>query len=63
MSEYLWTGESAFCHCGHHIKDHTTWNFILDPVFVCNGEDHEGLRRCNCKGFVPYKVIEEEKEG
>ena len=51
MSEYLWTGESAFCHCGHHVKDHMTWHLVPDPIFVCNGEDCEGLQRCGLQGI------------
>ena len=42
MTKFLWTGESEFCICGHHITDHDSHvNVVLTddgPVFVtCNG--------------------------
>lgn len=43
MTEYLWTGESAYCKCGHHITKHVNWEKIRrettadDPDVCCTG--------------------------
>lgn len=29
----LWTNESAWCLCGHHVSDHQTWPTLLNPLF------------------------------
>lgn len=56
----LWSGESVFCVCGHHVENHrTTVGTIFWPEGMCsicvfvdkNGVDVE----CDCREFRPYK--------
>ena len=32
MVEFLWTGESAFCRCDHHMEGHETSPPTLTPT-------------------------------
>jgi hypothetical protein len=60
--DYLWSGESVFCKCGHHVEYHYTNARILS-VFGDNEiyrhcrfkhkEDED--EDCNCKEFRPFK--------
>jgi hypothetical protein len=40
MTRFLWTGESEYCICGHHVTDHETlqWPISLTerPVVICS---------------------------
>ncbi|MGA7368757.1 MAG: hypothetical protein WBX01_06470 [Nitrososphaeraceae archaeon] len=54
--EYLWTGESAYCKCGHHIIRHVNWEKLMevepdDPDICCTGDVN-----CPCDEFRPDKV-------
>jgi hypothetical protein len=62
MTEYLWTNESAWCLCGHHIRDHEKWSSILA---VCHGKDYKrGSRhRYGCYRFRPCRMKEKEEPG
>lgn len=49
--EYLWTGENAYCKCGHHITRHVNWTTIMevkptDPDICCTAN-------CPCPEFRP----------
>jgi hypothetical protein len=41
MTRYLWTGESEYCICGHHVTDHETsqWpvSMTRSPMVICRG--------------------------
>lgn len=65
MTEWLWTDESAYCECGHHVVDHYYKNCDYEGCFVeidgvlqhsphCHGRRKNFF--CKCKGFEPYKV-------
>jgi hypothetical protein len=77
MTRFLWTGESEFCICGHHITEHTTttttptttsWLCGLEPSLItCNGKDHKtgsssNWRSCKCDGFKPYRINQDPEE-
>lgn len=66
MIEQLWTGESVWCLCGHHIKEHTTNIFyaIMDYSADCFGVCHfkSNETNCKCKGFKPYRKNENDRE-
>ena len=65
MTEYLWTKESAWCLCGHHITDHTaSWLCGLETSITCNGKDHKTGSNwsCKCDGFKPYRINQEPEE-
>ena len=52
----LWTGESIWCQCGHHIDFHFTVSLLtFDKTFCSFTKDNQG---CPCSGFRPYKVKE-----
>ena len=63
MTKFLWTGESEYCQCGHHITKHSTRNNWLniwesdvnedEPNYLCYGS-----RGCKCKKFIPYRLEE-----
>jgi len=64
---YLWTGESVFCKCGHHVEYHKT-DVRIKSVFgkgelythcLFKRKDEEGQDQyCRCKEFTPYKKID-----
>jgi hypothetical protein len=47
--EILWTGESVYCICSHHVKQHCTVYDQYDHEITihCHGSNE----RCNCEGF------------
>ena len=58
----LWTGESVFCRCGHHIEYHQTKTPLYtlcvfessnDRIYCCDFV--KGEESCSCRGFVAYK--------
>ena len=58
----LWTGESVFCRCGHHVEYHQTKTPLYtltklsnDRVYCCNFVKAEKI--CSCGGFEPYKEV------
>jgi hypothetical protein len=65
MTRFLWTGESEYCICGHHITDHETsqWPvYLTDPLIViCRGGDKSsGIHNCEYDEFRQYRIAEEE---
>lgn len=56
--EALWTGESVWCKCGHHVNCHYT-NISelvkMGRIATCIFETTEGS--CKCKEFRPYKTV------
>lgn len=49
MTEWLWTGEIAFCKCTHHVTEHCTNCHQNRRLFHCH--------KCNeCTGFVAHKI-------
>lgn len=54
----LWTNESVFCWCSHHVENHKTTHPLLDvfcqsiTMTFCDF-DKCG---CKCKGFKAYKM-------
>jgi hypothetical protein len=56
--EFLWSGESVFCKCGHHVEFHKTDYRILSvfgdnvPYTHCRFKQDE---ECKCKEFTPYR--------
>jgi len=61
MKEKLWTGESVWCICGHHVEFHKTDARIMS-VFGENQlyrhckfkyKDRQDFE-CRCKEFTPY---------
>jgi hypothetical protein len=67
MTRYLWTGESEYCTCGHHITDHETlqWPIIMlteHPVVICRGGNNRPelfIPTCHCDEFRPYRIVME----
>ena len=68
LPRYLWTGESEYCICGHHVTDHETlqWPILLTepPIVICGGGDKSRIiHNCECGEFRPYRVgVEDEVE-
>jgi hypothetical protein len=68
MTHYIWTGESEYCTCGHHLTDHETlqWPISLTehPIVICKGEarcafgssSKRFLSGCHCDEFRPYRT-------
>lgn len=56
MSEILWTGESVFCQCGHHVKDHVSTCDIMD--LHSNERYFHCKIGCSCREFLVYRVLE-----
>jgi hypothetical protein len=58
---YLWTGQSVFCECGHHVEFHKTGIATLvfwDSFYsICHykGNDKDNPIDCKCQEFTPYK--------
>ena len=46
----LWTGESVYCICTHHIEVHET---VYDLSDIILGIANYGCKRC--RGFVSYR--------
>jgi hypothetical protein len=59
MTKFLWTGESEYCKCGHHVTEHETdiqaslLNVADPPTVYCRWD-------CQCGKFRPYRTIGEE---
>jgi hypothetical protein len=53
--EYLWSGESAYCKCGHHITRHVTWTAIMDVEPT--DSDICCTANCPCQEFRPDHII------
>jgi hypothetical protein len=32
MTKYLWTGESEYCICGHHVTDHEISQWLISLI-------------------------------
>jgi hypothetical protein len=70
MTRFLWTGESEFCICGHHLTDHETsqWpvSITQPPMVICRasgGDKSHFIHTCHCDEFRPYRIAgEEDKE-
>lgn len=46
---WLWTGESVYCKCTHHVEQHCTHCYQRITIFHCHS--------CNeCTGFEAYKI-------
>ena len=46
---WLWTGESEFCKCTHHVTEHCTNCYRNTRLFHCH--------KCNeCTSFIPYRA-------
>lgn len=62
----LWTGESVFCVCGHHVEGHKTVHPLLDAfgqcatITYCGYKSNDGQDRCKCQEFKAYKISENE---
>lgn len=66
MTRYLWTGESEFCICGHHVTDHETSQWLVSmvkpPTLVCRGGNRShNVRNCECDEFRPYRIVGKEE--
>jgi hypothetical protein len=50
--EPLWTGESVFCKCGHHVNMHTTKPLRNNDDYIDNTCHFDnGHFVCPCTGF------------
>lgn len=65
MTRYLWTGESEYCLCGHHLTEDETlqWAMSASPIVICRWS-------WECEEFRPYRnrrldedEEQEEKQG
>jgi hypothetical protein len=52
--EWLWTGESVYCICTHHVEKHCTFRDKYGHVISihCHGSEE----RCNCELFRTYSI-------
>jgi len=64
MTKFLWTGESEYCTCGHHVTDHETWQSFIaiatqqpaTTTVTCRGGNKVGIiQGCHCDEFRPYR--------
>ena len=68
MTKFLWTGESEFCICGHHLTDHETSQSLISiitqsHIVICKGGDKSRLIwSCHCDEFRPHRVVGEQEE-
>lgn len=59
----LWSGESVWCQCGHHVECHETGMATIvfwDRFYAhCHfkGKDKKDIG-CSCQEFTPYKQRE-----
>ena len=57
--EWLWTGESVYCICTHHVEQHCTirdeYGFVV--TIQCHGDN--GL--CCCEHFRPARKLKKSK--
>jgi hypothetical protein len=56
LQSYLWTGESVWCKCGHHVNCHYTNTPELvkkGHIATCIFETSKG--DCRCREFRPYR--------
>jgi len=53
--ERLWTGESAYCICTHHVEQHCTVRnrYGRRMTIHCHGSDE----RCNCELFRTRSIV------
>ena len=65
MTRYLWTGESEYCICAHHVTDHETCQSFIaiatqePPTVICRGKfgnKSHPISHCNCDEFRPYRI-------
>jgi hypothetical protein len=52
--ERLWTGESTYCICTHHVRQHCTIRdrYGYKITIHCHGSDE----CCNCEGFRTFSI-------
>jgi hypothetical protein len=52
--DWLWTGESVYCICTHHVEKHCTFRDKYGRVITihCHGSEE----RCNCELFRTYSI-------
>jgi hypothetical protein len=64
LNSYLWTGESVWCKCGHHVNCHYTNGFPEDlvkqgyPYSTCAYKTNTNNGHCACTEFRPFKKKE-----
>jgi hypothetical protein len=46
---WLWTGESVYCNCSHHVTEHCTYCYQSTRLFHCHKCD-------GCEGFEATKT-------
>lgn len=78
MPELLWTNESAWCVCGHHVELHQTKNiltvgngFIDSNIGIISEHQCNFIKKfedvivysCPCEKFTPYQKLETKKKG
>jgi hypothetical protein len=63
VTRYLWTGESQYCLCGHHLTEHETAELSKclllppeQPFVICRGGGYH--YNCACEEFKPYRALE-----
>jgi len=47
MTRYLWTGESEYCTCGHHVTDHET---CQSQSFIAIAKQQQATTTVICRG-------------
>jgi hypothetical protein len=55
---FLWSGESVFCKCGHHIEYHKTGmgTLFYNKFYAhCYYKGDKEPIDCKCEEFIPYK--------
>jgi len=73
MTRFLWTGESEFCVCSHHIEEHDEASPSSGNTEVCISTNYcqclsmvpesekckcsHCLTRCKCNKFTPYREL------
>ena len=69
MTRFLWTGESEYCICGHHLTDHeTSQSFVAiaaqePPTVTCiGGNKSHPIRNCECDEFRPFRVVSQQDD-
>lgn len=54
QEKWLWTGESTYCTCNHHVEQHCTVRDRMNSV--TNIHCHGSKGRCNCELFIPCSI-------
>ena len=69
MTRFLWTVESEFCICGHHLTDHEASQWLISitqpSTVICRGRGGDKtriIRGCHCDEFRPYRIVGEDNE-